>query len=138
MATVKEQVGEVLLGSTDEPQLSQLTRAAFLKYAQKDESGDYYLSEDQFIDAVAPESEDFVSSVALQTAASKLTMMRFLTAQNQTLPVQHSLCCSRPRQEGQGQPPGLVCLPEPPCQTRCRVRGCLPLLRQEQNWLHQL
>jgi solute carrier family 25 aspartate/glutamate transporter 12/13 len=62
MATVKEQVGEVLLGSTDEPQLSQLTRSAFLKYAQKDESGEYYLNEDQFIDAVAPESEDFVSS----------------------------------------------------------------------------
>lgn len=62
MATVKEQVGEVLLGTTDEPQLSQLTRAAFMKFAQKDEeSGEYFLSEDQFIDAVAPESEDYVS-----------------------------------------------------------------------------
>jgi len=62
MATVKEQVGEVLLGTTDEPQLSQLTRAAFMKHAQKDdEGGDYYLNEDQFIDAIAPESEDYVS-----------------------------------------------------------------------------
>jgi hypothetical protein len=62
MATVTEQVGEVLLGTTEEPQLSQLTRAAFMKHAQKDEeSGQYFLTEDQFIDAVAPESEDYVS-----------------------------------------------------------------------------
>jgi hypothetical protein len=62
MASVTEQVGEVLLGTTEEPQLSQLTRAAFMKHAQKDETtGEYYLSEDQFIDAVAPESEDYVS-----------------------------------------------------------------------------
>jgi solute carrier family 25 aspartate/glutamate transporter 12/13 len=61
MATVKEQVGEVLLGTTEEPQLSQLTRAAFLKFAKKDgEGGDYYLDEESFIDAVAPESEDYV------------------------------------------------------------------------------
>ncbi|EUC43519.1 hypothetical protein COCMIDRAFT_100610 [Bipolaris oryzae ATCC 44560] len=59
MATVKEEVREVLLGTTEEPQLSQLTRAAFMKHAQKDESGEYYLNEDQFITAVAPEGEDY-------------------------------------------------------------------------------
>ena len=63
MATVTEEVREVLLGTTDEPQLSQLTRAAFMKHAQKDESGEYYLDQDQFITAVAPESEDYVSRV---------------------------------------------------------------------------
>ncbi|KAF2788568.1 calcium-binding mitochondrial carrier protein-like protein Aralar1 [Melanomma pulvis-pyrius CBS 109.77] len=60
MATVKDQVGEVLLGTSEEPQLSQLTRAAFMKHALKDEAtGDYYLGENEFIDAVAPESEDY-------------------------------------------------------------------------------
>lgn len=67
MATVKEEVREVLLGSTEEPQLSQLTRAAFMKHAQKDESGEYYLNEDQFITAVAPEGEDYVSSWQVQS-----------------------------------------------------------------------
>jgi solute carrier family 25 aspartate/glutamate transporter 12/13 len=63
MATVKEQVGEVLLGTSEEPQLSQLTRASFMKHALKDEStGDYYLGENEFIEAVAPESEDYVST----------------------------------------------------------------------------
>lgn len=72
MATVTEQVGEVLLGTTDEPNLSQLTRAAFMKHAQKDEeSGEYFLNEDQFIDAVAPESEDYVSSFRLQCVPSR-------------------------------------------------------------------
>ena len=61
MATVTEEVREVLLGTDREPQLSQLTRAAFMKYAQKDEAGDYYLDENQFIEAVAPEGEDYVS-----------------------------------------------------------------------------
>ncbi|KAJ4366610.1 mitochondrial aspartate-glutamate transporter agc1 [Ascochyta clinopodiicola] len=60
MAALSEQVGEALLGTTDEPQLPQLTRTAFLKHALKDEaSGEYYLTEDAFIDAVAPESEDY-------------------------------------------------------------------------------
>ena len=63
MATVKEEVREVLLGSTEEPQLSQLTRAAFMKHAHKDESGEYFLNEDEFITAVAPEGEDYVSTI---------------------------------------------------------------------------
>ena len=36
MATVTEQVGEVLLGTTEEPQLSHSTRVQFLKFAKKE------------------------------------------------------------------------------------------------------
>jgi solute carrier family 25 aspartate/glutamate transporter 12/13 len=72
MAAISEQVGEVLLGTTDEPQLSQLTRASFMKHAQKDdESGEFYLNEERFIDAVAPESEDYVSNCACNVSGSK-------------------------------------------------------------------
>lgn len=72
MAALKEQVGEVLLGTSDEPQLSQLTRSAFLKYAQKDEAtGEYFLNEDSFIEAVAPESEDYVSNCVCHVSRSK-------------------------------------------------------------------
>ena len=72
MAALSEQVGEVLLGTTDEPQLSQLTRAAFMKHAQKDEASDeYYLNEDSFIEAVAPESEDYVSHCVCKVLWSK-------------------------------------------------------------------
>ncbi|ORY19720.1 mitochondrial carrier domain-containing protein [Clohesyomyces aquaticus] len=60
MATVTEQVGEVLLGSSEEPQMSQVMRAAFMRHAVKDEAtGQYFLGENEFIDAVAPEGEDY-------------------------------------------------------------------------------
>lgn len=51
----------MLLGTTEEPQLTQIARTAFLKCAKKDEeTGDYYLDQEDFIDAIAPESEDYV------------------------------------------------------------------------------
>lgn len=63
MATITEQVKESLLGSTQEPQLSQLSRMAFLKHAVKDqETGEYYMGEHEFINAIAPASEDYVSA----------------------------------------------------------------------------
>lgn len=72
MAALKEQVGEVLLGTSEEPQLSQLTRSAFMKHAQKDDTtGEYFLNEDGFIEAVAPESEDYVSNCDCSVSRSK-------------------------------------------------------------------
>jgi solute carrier family 25 (mitochondrial aspartate/glutamate transporter), member 12/13 len=63
MATVKDEVKEVLLGSEQEPQLSHITRGAFMRHARKDDaSGELYLGEDEFVDAVAPDAEDYVST----------------------------------------------------------------------------
>jgi len=59
--TIKETVKETLLGVEDEPQLSNQTRAEFMQYAKTDaESGDFYMTEDDFVNAIAPESEDYV------------------------------------------------------------------------------
>ena len=72
MAALKEEVREALLGTSDEPQLSSLTRAAFMKHAHKDEaSGEFSLDEESFIEAVAPESEDYVSNCACIVSGSK-------------------------------------------------------------------
>ena len=61
MASVTEQAKEALLGTTDEPQLSQQTRAEFNSYAIQDsETGEEYLDEEQFINAIAPKGEDYV------------------------------------------------------------------------------
>ncbi|KAL0262623.1 mitochondrial aspartate-glutamate transporter agc1 [Diplodia seriata] len=60
MASVKESVTEALLGSTEEPKLSEQARQTFFRHAIKDEaSGEHYLGRDQFIEAVAPTSEDY-------------------------------------------------------------------------------
>jgi len=61
-AAVAETVKETLMGTEDEPQLSNQSRMEFLRYAIKDpESGEFYMTEQQFIDAIAPETEDYVS-----------------------------------------------------------------------------
>ncbi len=62
MATVAETVKESLLGVSQPEDLSSTSRATFLKYAkQEGENGEYYMGEDEFIDAVAPPEEDYVS-----------------------------------------------------------------------------
>jgi len=75
MATVTESVKEALLGTEEEPQLSSQTRAEFQQHAKKDdESGEYYMGETEFIDAIAPASEDYVS---LPTLYSRATCARY-------------------------------------------------------------
>ena len=61
MATVKESLKESLVGTTIEPELSQQSRATFEKYARRTEDGEVYMAEDDFVDAIAPTSEDYVS-----------------------------------------------------------------------------
>lgn len=62
-AVVKEAVKESLLG-TDEPaaQLSAQTKLRFTNNAVKDpETGELYMGPEEFINAVAPSGEDYVS-----------------------------------------------------------------------------
>lgn len=61
MSSIKETVKEKLVGSTEEPPLSHQARANFLRYAQKDEHGEPFMTENDFINAVAPKQEDYVS-----------------------------------------------------------------------------
>lgn len=59
---IKEAVKETLIGSEESIQVSAQTKANFIKHALKDpETGDLYMGADQFIDAVAPANEDYVS-----------------------------------------------------------------------------
>lgn len=67
---VKDSVKESLLGAEVEPgtELSGQTRAEFMQYAVKDdESGEYYMNADQFVQAVAPAGEDYVSFDAFRS-----------------------------------------------------------------------
>ncbi len=62
VATVKEAVKETLIGSKEPAQLSAQTKARFNAHALKDpETGELYMGPDQFIDAIAPPDEDYVS-----------------------------------------------------------------------------
>lgn len=62
MATVKEAVKETLVGTSRDPQLSAQTKAAFDKHARRDEeTGELHMFADDFVNAIAPVDEDYVS-----------------------------------------------------------------------------
>ncbi|KAL1992458.1 hypothetical protein VTN49DRAFT_4490 [Thermomyces lanuginosus] len=60
MSKVAGAVKASLMGSEEEPQLSQQIRARFMQHARKDpETGELYMTEKEFIDAVAPKDQDY-------------------------------------------------------------------------------
>lgn len=62
---VKEGVKESLVGADfDEQNFSAQTRAEFMQYAIKDdENGEYYMGREEFVNAIAPPDEDYVSFI---------------------------------------------------------------------------
>ena len=61
MATAKTAIKESLLGTTVEPELSTQTKATFDRNARQDEAtGEKYMTEEDFVNAIAPDSEDYV------------------------------------------------------------------------------
>ncbi|CAD6582644.1 MAG: mitochondrial aspartate-glutamate transporter agc1 [Alectoria sarmentosa] len=62
MATAKQAVVESLLGTAREPELSHQTKATFDRNARQDEAtGDYFMSEEDFVNAIAPSSENYIA-----------------------------------------------------------------------------
>ena len=65
MATATQTIKESLLGATREPELSQQTKATFDRNARQDEAtGDSYMTEEDFVNAIAPANENYVCSRA--------------------------------------------------------------------------
>lgn len=63
MATIKDQLKDSLVGTVIEPSLSTDAQATFERHAQKDQgTGELFMTEEDFVNAVAPSHEDFVSS----------------------------------------------------------------------------
>lgn len=101
LTTAKEVVKESLLGSeiAEDIQLSAQSKATFEKNSRKDDSGtEDYMSEEDFINAIAPKDEDYVSKIILPIPASFLGVIAnaidFLVAQNQTRTICDSIPCS--------------------------------------------
>lgn len=65
MATMKDAVKESLMGTPDEPQPSQQAKANFHRHARKDEAtGELFMTEEDFVTAIAPKHEDYVCVAA--------------------------------------------------------------------------
>lgn len=92
MATsaVKEAVKEAVLGSdeaTTGP--SQQSKARFTRMAVKDENGELYMGPEEFINAVAPQEEDFVSSFTLSSLPPRSLVT---TIASSRCPTGHAVC----------------------------------------------
>jgi solute carrier family 25 aspartate/glutamate transporter 12/13 len=62
-AAVKNALKESLVGtivSEPDSELSAHTKANFEKYARKDEFGECYMMEEEFVNAIVPRDENFV------------------------------------------------------------------------------
>lgn len=60
--TVKDAVKGTLLGSQEPTEFSAQTKARFNRYAVKDpQTGELFLGQEEFINAIAPPDEDYVS-----------------------------------------------------------------------------
>ena len=56
-----EKAKEKLVGYEEDPHVPKQTSAEFMKYAvQDEETGDYYMGQKEFVDAIAPADEDYV------------------------------------------------------------------------------
>lgn len=66
LAVATEALKEAVVGTHEPEQLAAHTKARFAQYAVKDaDSGELYLGPEEFINAVAPKGEDFVSHILL-------------------------------------------------------------------------
>ena len=58
---IKESVKETLLGTEAPEGVSNESRARFIQHASIEENGELYMSQEDFVNAIAPPGEDYVS-----------------------------------------------------------------------------
>lgn len=60
---IKESLKETLLGTEEPENVSAESKTRFLKFASLEEEGEQYMSQEDFINAIAPPEEDYVSTI---------------------------------------------------------------------------
>ena len=58
---IKESLKETLIGTEAPEGVSQESRARFLQHASLEENGELLMSQEDFVNAIAPPEEDYVS-----------------------------------------------------------------------------
>jgi len=91
MTTAMDAVKQSLLGTKLEPDVSLQSKATFEKHARSDDaSGENYMSEEDFVNAIAPVSENYVSLGCTRNAKFFANNIE-LAAQDQEGAICHSL-----------------------------------------------
>ena len=126
MATAKLAVKESLLRTTRESELSTQTKATFDRNARQDNKNEeLFMTEEDFINAIAPKSENYVSlwsCLVLPVRVKDYVLTAFgSTAQNKTRAVCYLVPCRRSTKMWEIESERLGVIRESACQTRCRV-----------------
>ena len=78
MATVQAQLKETLVGTTREPELSTQIKAVFDRNAREDAGSDEpHMTESDFVNAIAPENENYVSFLTFSTPSIFVVLEMF-------------------------------------------------------------
>lgn len=64
---IKGSLKETLLGKEETVEVSSESKARFLKHASIEEDGEMFMSPEDFVDAIAPPEEDYVSIAVCRT-----------------------------------------------------------------------
>lgn len=59
---VRESLKETLLGTEEPENVSAESKTRFLKFASLEDGGEQFMSQEDFINAIAPPEEDYVST----------------------------------------------------------------------------
>ena len=88
-ASLTESVKETLLGTTVEPQLSQQFKATFESHARQAEveGGDPYMTEEDFVNAIAPKDEDYVRGDSIHIISNS----HFISSNADPIHAQHKI-----------------------------------------------
>ena len=113
--TVKEVVKDSLLGVDEPASLSASHRTSFYKNAKKDEgTGELVMGPDEFIEAIAPADEDYVSILyyyqQLEFPVFRCSCVLFTIGQNQARAVWPPIPSRRPQTDGQDHNRRLGCI----------------------------
>jgi hypothetical protein len=123
MTSVTRTVKESLLGTTPIPELSNEARTTFLAHAQEGEDGEMYMDKEGFIDAIAPEGEDYVCSHMMHRKTVKANVLK---AQDPSRAVWNPLPGRRSQQTRQDRSIRLVGVRQSPYEERRRICDCVP------------
>lgn len=83
---IKDSVKETLLGTEEPANVSSESKDRFLKFASIEENGEKFMSLEDFVDAIAPPDEDYVSTKHNAHAKQSLTPH---LAQDRKSPIWH-------------------------------------------------
>lgn len=116
---IKESLKETLLGTEEPATVSSESKDRFLKYATIEDNGEMFMTQEDFVNAIAPPEEDYVRTACNASQTKKIALLTPVAAQNRKSSVWSSFQRRRCQKTRQTQHDRFQRIREPHQQTRC-------------------